>query len=73
MFPVSATQSIPSAGFTTSNEYIGGMNWFPFNSHNHRLNVQIQRVNRSPVSSTFGYYVGGQVGNTYSTAFSIFF
>ena len=62
-----------SAGFTTSNEYIGGMNWYPFDSRNHRLNAQIQRVNRSPVSSTFGYYVGGQVGTTYSTAFSIFF
>jgi hypothetical protein len=30
-------------------------------------------VNRSPVSSTFGYYVGGQKGTTVSTAFSVFF
>jgi hypothetical protein len=30
-------------------------------------------VNRSPVSSTFGYYVGGQSGTTYSAAFSVFF
>jgi len=38
-----------------------------------RLNVQFQRVNRSPVSSTFGYYVGGQKGNTFSKAFSVYF
>ena len=30
-------------------------------------------VNRSPVSSTFGYYVGGQDGTTVSAAFSVFF
>jgi len=31
------------------------------------------RVNRSPVSSTFGYYVGGQKGTTASVALSVFF
>jgi hypothetical protein len=30
-------------------------------------------VNDSPVSSTFGYYTGGQDGTTLSVAFSIFF
>jgi hypothetical protein len=30
-------------------------------------------VNHSPVSSTFGYYTGGQNGTTVSAAFSIFF
>jgi hypothetical protein len=30
-------------------------------------------VNGSPVSSTFGYYVGGQTGTTVSAAFSVFF
>ncbi len=30
-------------------------------------------VNRSPVSSSFGYYVGGQDGTTVSAAFSVFF
>jgi hypothetical protein len=62
-----------SAGFTTSSEYIGGGNFYPFNTRNHRLNVQVQNVNRSPVGSTFGYYVGGQDGTTVSTAFSVFF
>jgi len=62
-----------AAGFSKSSEYIAGGNYYPFNTRNHRLNVQVQQVNHSPVSSTFGYYVGGQKGTTFSTAFSIFF
>jgi hypothetical protein len=62
-----------AAGFSTSSEYIGGGNFYPFNTRNHRMNVQVQKVNRSPVGSTFGYYVGGQKGTTFSTAFSVFF
>jgi hypothetical protein len=61
------------AGYSSSHEYIGGGNIYPFDTRNHRLNVQLQKVERSPVSSTFGYYVGGQKGTTFSTAFSIFF
>jgi hypothetical protein len=30
-------------------------------------------VNHSPVSSSFGYYVGGLKGTVFSTAFSVFF
>jgi hypothetical protein len=62
-----------SQGFGKSSEYIFGGNWYPFNTRNHRLNMQYQKVNGSPVSSTFGYYVGGQRGSTFSTAFSVFF
>lgn len=62
-----------SAGFGDSSEYIVGANYYPFNSHNQRLNLQLMDVNKSPVSSTFGYYVAGQDGWTLSTAFSIFF
>jgi hypothetical protein len=61
------------AGFDTSSEYLVGANFYPADTRNHRLNVQINDVNRSPVSSTFGYYVGGQKGTTYSVAFSVFF
>jgi len=49
------------------------MNYYPFNSRNHRLNLQYIDVDKSPVSSTFGYYVGGQEGETVSAAFSVFF
>lgn len=61
------------AGFGDSNEYLAGLNYYPFRSRNYRLNAQLMDVNRAPVSSTFGYYVGGQNGTTFSTAFSIFF
>ncbi len=61
------------AGFDDSSEYLVGANFYPFDTRNHRLNVQVMDVNRSPVSSTFGYYVGGQDGTTVSTAFSVFF
>jgi hypothetical protein len=62
-----------SAGFGNSNEYLVGGNFYPFNSRNYRLNVQVIDVHHSPVSSAFGYYVGGQTGTTFSTAFSVFF
>ena len=61
------------AGFGDSSEYLVGMNYYPWNTRNHRLNVQVIDVNHSPVSSTFGYYTGGQDGTTVSVAFSIFF
>ena len=61
------------AGFGDSSEYLVGMNFYPMKTRNHRLNLQVMDVNRSPVSSTFGYYVGGQDGTTVSTAFSVFF
>ena len=61
------------AGFGNSSEYLVGGNWYPFNTRNHRLNVQVINVNHSPVSSTFGYYTGGQDGTIVSAAFSVFF
>ncbi len=62
-----------SAGFANSSEYLAGANFYVANSRNHRLNLQVIDVNRSPVSSAFGYYVGGQDGTTVSAAFSVFF
>ena len=62
-----------SAGFSNSSEYGFGANFYPTPSRNHRLNMQIISVDRSPVSSAFGYYVGGQKGTTYATSFSVFF
>jgi hypothetical protein len=61
------------AGFSNSSEYLAGMNFYPTNVRNHRVNLQLINVNRSPVSSTFGYYVGGQDGTTFSAAISVFF
>jgi hypothetical protein len=39
-------------------EYIGGTNYYPWNSRNVRLNLQVINVHQSPVSSTFGFYQG---------------
>jgi hypothetical protein len=61
------------AGFGDSSEYLVGMNYYPMNSRNYRVNAQIIDVNKSPVSSTFGYYTGGQTGTTFALAASIFF
>jgi hypothetical protein len=61
------------AGFDDSSEYLLGLNFYPFETRNHRLNLQVGQINKSPVSSTFGYYVGGLDGELVSTAFSIFF
>ena len=62
-----------SAGFKNSSEYLGGVNFYLANSRNIRINVQGIAVNHSPVSSTFGYYVGGEKGATVTAALSIFF
>ena len=61
------------AGFDSSSEYGTGINFYPADTRNHRLNLQYLHVDGSPVSSTFGYYVGGMKGNTFSAAFSVFF
>jgi hypothetical protein len=62
------------AGFDTSWEVIGGGNWFFMpGTKNIRLNAQMIYVHRSPVSSTFGYYVGGLKGPIASVAVSINF
>ncbi len=61
------------AGFANSSDYLTGMNFYPTDSRHHRLNVQFVDVNRSPVSSAFGYYVGGQTGKILSAAFSVYF
>jgi len=62
-----------ATGFSKSSEYVAGMNVYPGNSRYVRLNIQVIDVHRSPVSSAFGYYVGGQRGTTVATAFSVFF
>ena len=61
------------AGFGDSSEYGVGMNWYPYPTRNHRLNLQLLDVNKSPVSSVFGYYTGGQDGWTLASSFSVFF
>jgi len=61
------------AGFGTSHEYIQGLNYYPANTRNIRFNTQVIEIDRSPQSSLFGFYVGGQKGTTVWSAFSFFF
>jgi len=61
------------AGFGRSYEYLIGTNYYPANTRNFRVNLQVIDVNRSPVNSTFGYYTGGQDGTTVALAVSLFF
>jgi hypothetical protein len=60
-------------GYSTEYEYLGGANWYLAKTRDIRLNAQFIRVNQSPVSSTFGYYVGGQDGLTIAVGASILF
>jgi hypothetical protein len=62
-----------SAGFDNSSEYLVGMNFYPTDTRNHKFNVQWIDVNHSPVSSAFGYYIGGLNGTSFSAALSVFF
>ena len=62
-----------SAGYRNSNEYTAGLNYYMADSRNYRINLQVIKVNRSPVNSTFGYYTGGQKGWTVALGASIFY
>ena len=54
-------------------EISGGASLFPFQSRLWRLNLHIINVDKSPTSSTFGYYASGQTGTTVSLATDILF
>jgi hypothetical protein len=43
-------------------EFITGGNYYPWNTRNLRLNIQVINVDQSPVSSTFGFYQGKVTG-----------
>jgi hypothetical protein len=61
------------AGFSNSRELTAGANYYWFDTRNIRTNVQLMHIDRSPVSSVFGFYVGGQQGPTVSVATSFYF
>ena len=47
-------------------EALGGLNWYTTDSRNYRINLQVISVDRSPVSSTFGFYTGGLKGVSFT-------
>lgn len=52
--------------FGDPKEFIIGNNYYPWNTRNIRLNTQLIDVSHSPVSSTFGFYVGQLTGPIFS-------
>lgn len=50
-----------------------GANYYPKATRNWRLNIMINHIEQSPVNSQFGYYVGGQTGETIVLASDLFF
>jgi hypothetical protein len=51
-------------------EFIVGSNYYPWNTRNLRLNLQMINVDHSPVSSTFGFYTGQITGQVVSLGFT---
>jgi hypothetical protein len=51
-------------------EFIVGGNYYPWDTRNLRLNVQVINVSHSPVSSTFGFYIGQITGPVISIGFT---
>lgn len=50
-----------------------GANYYPQKTRNWRLNLMVNHIEQSPVNSQFGYYVGGQTGETLVLASDLFF
>jgi hypothetical protein len=59
--------------FNRAIELTGGLNYYPFRSRSLKLNLMLLYVDRSPVQSFFGYFVGGQKGPTVSFSADYFF
>ena len=51
-------------------EFIVGGNYYPWDTRNLRLNVQLINVDHSPVSSTFGFYLGQVTGPIFAVGFT---
>jgi hypothetical protein len=54
-------------------EFIVGTNYYPWNTRNIRLNTQLINVDHSPVSSTFGFYLGQITGQVFTIGMTAFY
>ena len=54
-------------------EFIVGTNYYPWDTRTLRLNVQVINVSHSPVSSTFGFYLGQLTGQVVTIGFTAFY
>jgi hypothetical protein len=65
-FEIYAATSYIFTDYGRPKEFIIGSNYYPWNTRNIRLNTQLINVGHSPVSSTFGFYVGQLTGQVFS-------
>ncbi len=65
-FELYGTTSYVFSNYGKPKEFIVGGNYYPWNTRNIRLNTQLINVGHSPVSSTFGFYVGQLTGQVFS-------
>lgn len=59
--------------YNDADEIALGLNHYPFGHRNFRINGLVNSVTNSPVSSVFGYYIGGQTGQTFILSTDFFF
>jgi hypothetical protein len=59
--------------FGRPKEFLGGANYYWADNRNYRLNLHLIRVDRSPVSSTFGFYLGGLRGTVVAIGGTVLF
>jgi len=59
--------------YGNSKEFIVGGNYYPWNTRNARLNIQLINVDHSPVSSTFGFYLGQLTGQVFTIGVTGFY
>lgn len=64
------TTSYVLSNYGRPKEFIAGGNYYPWNTRNLRMNVQLINVDQSPVSSTFGFYMGKITGQVVSVGFT---
>ena len=72
-FELYASTSQITGAFNRPHEVAGGANYYPGTGRYPKLDFWMTSVSRSPVSSTFGYYVGGQKGLTFSFSTDLLF
>jgi hypothetical protein len=65
-FEVYGATSYVFSDYGRPKEFIVGSNYYPWNTRNIRLNTQLINVGHSPVSSTFGFYVGQLTGQVFT-------
>ena len=59
--------------FNNSWEGAGGVNWYPFNTRNFRVNGEGIYVNQSPTGSLYTPFIVGQTGPTFMVNLELFF